>query len=58
MMFATNPSFDLTSNRCFAASVTTKMDALWKKDRIDILYEVQVGNRVLRGLQIVDQAVA
>ena len=40
-------------------SVMTKMNASsWEKGRIAILYEVQVGNRILRGLEIVDQAVA
>ena len=59
MMFATNSSFDLTSSRCFAASALTKMNASsWRKGRLAILYEVQVGNRILRSLQIVDQAVA
>ena len=57
-MFATNPSSKLTSSR-LAASVMTKMNASsWKKDSIAILYELQVGNRILRGLQVVDQAVA
>ena len=37
----------------------TKMNALsCTKDRIAILYKVRVGTRILRGLQIVDQAVA
>ena len=59
MMFATNPSFDLTSNRCSAASVMTKMNASsWRKGRFAILYEVQVGNRILQGLQTVSRAVA
>ena len=59
MMFATNPSVDLTSSRSSAASAMTRMNApSWKKGRIAILYEVQVGNRILQGLQIVDQAVA
>ena len=50
-MFATNPSFDLTPNRCFVASLMTKMNASsWKKDRIAILYELQVCNRILQGL--------
>ena len=44
MMFATNPSFDLTSIRCFVASALMKMNASsWRKRRIAILYEVQVG---------------
>ena len=59
MMFATNPSFKLTSSRCSAASAMTKMNASsWKKGRIAILHEVQVGYRILRGHQFVDQAVA
>ena len=37
MMFAMNPSFDLTSSRCLVAIVMTKMNALWKKDSIAIL---------------------
>ena len=41
MMFATNPSFDLTSSRCFVACVMTKTNASsWEKGRIAILYEV------------------
>ena len=57
MIIATNPSFNLISSRCFVASVVTKMNASsWRKDSIAILYELQVGNRILRGLQIVDQA--
>ena len=58
-MFATNPSFDLTSSRCLTASALTMMNASSReKGRIAILHEVQVSNRILRGLQIGDQAVA
>ena len=49
--------FDFQS--LLVASALTKMNASsWRKGRITILYEVQVGNRFLRGLYIVDQAVA
>ena len=47
MMFATNPSSPLISGHCLVASVMTKMNASsWRKDRVAILYEVQVGNRI------------
>ena len=58
MMISTNPSSKLTTSRCWVAIVMTKMNALCKKDSIAIMCELQVGNRILRGLQIVDQAVA
>ena len=49
-MLATNPSYDLTSSRCSAASAMTKMSASsWRKDRVAILYEVEVGNRIIQG---------
>ena len=54
MRFAKNPNFYSTSNRRAAPSAMTKTKVLvWRKGRTAILHEVQVGNRILRGLQIV-----
>ena len=57
MMISTNPSSKLTTSRCLVAIVMTKMNASWKKDSIAILCKLQVDNRILQRIQIVDQAV-